>query len=230
MRGIRLFAKGRLLPIVPLLVIADMLLSFKYWDARYPLYISGQGMPVYIIVPALIGQACATLCLVCIAPRTPVTDRLAVRKTAIWNVGAAIATAGIHIAIPLVNYQILASIPTATVPNYKTYITGGARFTDVVPLNNAIFTSASIAIHIAVATCAISLLGKITGTLVSFACLTASVGALALMPYDALLRGNISGADTGVAIYACIAAVACAASLAVWGVSRAAGPFNPMNR
>lgn len=61
MRSIRLFAKGRLLPVTLLLIIADLLLSFRYWAAVYPIYLSGQGMPRYLIIPAVIGQVCTTL-------------------------------------------------------------------------------------------------------------------------------------------------------------------------
>lgn len=230
MRDIRLFAKGRLLPTAILLAAIDLLLGFTYWDARYPLYVGGQGMPVYIIVPVLIGYISTTLSIVCIAPRVPTVDRLAVGKTAMWSVTAAAAITGIEISAPLIAYWVLAHIPTTMVPNHKAYITGDLRFTDVVPLNTAVFSSASIALYAAVTLCAVGLFGKVSGVLSSLVGFIASIGVISMMPHDSLLRGNIRGAETGVAVYAAIALFIFAVSLIVWGISKASAPLNPTTK
>jgi hypothetical protein len=229
MRSIRLFAKGRLLPVTLLLIIADLLLSFRYWAAVYPIYLSGQGMPRYLIIPAVIGQVCTTLSLVCIAPRLPMADRLAVRRARLWSTATAAAVLGIEIATPLIIYAILSRIPTAMIPSHKDYVTDGLRFTDIMPLNTPIFTSATIALYAALAMCAISLMGKIPGTLVSFMGFIASIGVLCLLPYDTL-HNTISNIGNSLAIYVCAAIAALTAALAVWNISRASEPLNPMKR
>ncbi|MCI1660197.1 hypothetical protein [Bifidobacterium psychraerophilum] len=202
----------------------DVILSIRYWDIRVPFYLTGQGMPVYISMVVVFGQTSGTLALACVAPRLPLTERLATGKVRILSTITATMLGVSAAAVPFIWYGLFASIPTDRIPNHQTYITGGLRFTDVVPISTALLYSVLITMYMAVAVTAISLTGKIIGTCISFLTMIAITIMSAAWPENMILRGDFVRTSTGSMTAICVSVGMLILALVVWCLTNAGSP------
>ncbi|MBB2955273.1 glucan phosphoethanolaminetransferase (alkaline phosphatase superfamily) [Bifidobacterium commune] len=225
MKTLVYYAKGRFLVPAIFLLVAELVLSLRYWYLRVPFYLTGQGMPTYLIMTIVIGQIAGTLALACIAPRIPLIDRLATRKVRFCNVVAAAIVALVSATIPFFWYQLFTVIPIGMVPCHKDYIADGQRFTEAVSSTLPVYCFISIMMYMVIAITVTALAGKLIGTVSSFITLIAVILVQAIWPNNDNLQGGFIQ-DPSHAVVAVVVVIALlAASLTVWYLTDAGAPL-----